>query len=228
MAPACQVLTKAGHESGVLGDPAPSPPAEADGRPLPGGTPFLRESWTRSCFLAARSVRDAGAGRSASPARRVCLRLTPAVPPSPHSSYRLSPRAGVTCEGPDQLARPVCHRARGLALLLSHVVPEATGSSPPQPSPPSCLRILSPLPALGAGREDDRLSPSASVRLDLLLRAAGAGASSPGWRQRGLAAPCRGRTGPPAEGPLLLCWGTYRALPPRTPSRAREADQRGV
>lgn len=80
MAPACQVPPKAarsllgamlpaargtsrgrrerqpGRESGVLGDPAPSPPAEVDGRPLPRGTPFVRESWTRSRFLAALGV----------------------------------------------------------------------------------------------------------------------------------------------------------------------------
>lgn len=77
MAPACQVPTKAarsllgamlpaargtssgqrerqaGHESGVLGDPAPSRSAEVDGRPLPRATPFVRESWTRARFLAA-------------------------------------------------------------------------------------------------------------------------------------------------------------------------------
>lgn len=40
-----------GHESGALGDPVPSSPAEVEGRPLPGGTPFLRETWTLSRFL---------------------------------------------------------------------------------------------------------------------------------------------------------------------------------
>lgn len=34
-------------------------PEEAEGRPLPGGTTFLRESWTLSCFLATNAGWDA-------------------------------------------------------------------------------------------------------------------------------------------------------------------------
>lgn len=49
-----------GLESGVLGDPVPRSSTEVEGRPLPGGTAFLRESWTLSRFLATNSVWDSG------------------------------------------------------------------------------------------------------------------------------------------------------------------------
>lgn len=88
MAPACQVPTKAarsllgamlpaargtsrgrrerqaGHESGVLGDPAPSPPAEVDGRPCPGGRLLLGRVG-RCLVFGPHSGWDAGAGRPA-------------------------------------------------------------------------------------------------------------------------------------------------------------------